>query len=286
MKLKEALNKAINILKECEIESPAAEAGIILCFVVEKDKVFLYTHEDYVMNENQLVLYKKLLCARAQGTPMQYLTGRQEFMSLMFKVEPGVLIPRHDTETLVEAVMELALYMGKDNLRVLDMCTGSGCIALSLAHYIRNSQITASDVSQEALKLAEYNAESLGLQDRVRFVQSDLFEGFVTGVYRDKKFDIIVSNPPYIPTSHIASLQKEVRNFEPILALDGGNDGFLYYKKIICEAPAFLNTGGSLAFEVGFDQSAALLELMQKGSFCNVKIFKDLAGIDRVVIGH
>jgi len=285
MNLKEALYSATNMLKNCEIESPASEAGILLCYVLEKDKIFIYAHDDYIMTKEQKELYKELLFKRLQGTPIQYLTGRQEFMSLLFKVQPGVLIPRQDTETLVEAIIECAAYIGKASLSILDMCTGSGCIALSLAHYIKNSHITASDISKEALSVAENNAEHLGLRDKVRFVQSDLFESFVNGNAYEK-FDIIVSNPPYIPASHIAYLKKEVKDFEPILALNGGIDGLFYYKKIISQAPAFLKANGRLAFEVGINQSLIIQELMFKGGFKNIKIIKDIASIDRVVIAH
>lgn len=216
--------------------------------------------------------YQALIRRRSEGYPVQYLTGGTEFMGLPFFVNESVLIPRQDTEVLVET----ALAMMKPECRLLDMCTGSGCILLSLAKLGTVAEGVGVDISEGALKVAERNRENLGLP-QVRLVHSNLFES-VEGV-----FDMIVSNPPYIPTEDIEDLMREVRDHEPHLALDGSKDGLLFYRKLAEESGRYLVPGGSLLFEIGYDQGGAVSQLLDQAGFKDIHVKKDLAGLDRVV---
>ena len=216
--------------------------------------------------------YQALIRRRSEGYPVQYLTGNTEFMGLPFFVNESALIPRQDTEVLVET----ALVMMKPECRLLDMCTGSGCILLSLAKLGTVAEGVGVDISEGALKVAERNRENLGLS-QVRLVHSDLFES-VEGV-----FDMIVSNPPYIPTEDIEDLMREVRDHEPHLALDGSKDGLLFYRKLAEESGRYLVPGGSLLFEIGYDQGEAVSQLLDQAGFKDIHVKKDLAGLDRVV---
>ena len=216
--------------------------------------------------------YQALIRRRSEGYPVQYLTGSTEFMGLPFLVNESVLIPRQDTEVLVET----ALAMMKPECRLLDMCTGSGCILLSLAKLGTVAEGVGVDISEGALKVAERNRENLGLP-QVRLVHSNLFES-VEGV-----FDMIVSNPPYIPTEDIEDLMREVRDHEPHLALDGSKDGLLFYRKLAEESGRYLVPGGSLLFEIGYDQGEAVSQLLDQAGFKDIHVKKDLAGLDRVV---
>ena len=216
--------------------------------------------------------YQALIRRRSEGYPVQYLTGSTEFMGLPFFVNESVLIPRQDTEVLVET----ALAMMKPECRLLDMCTGSGCILLSLAKLGTVAEGVGVDISEGALKVAERNRENLGLP-QVRLVHSNLFES-VEGV-----FDMIVSNPPYIPTEDIEDLMREVKDHEPHLALDGSRDGLHFYRKLAEESGRYLVPGGSLLFEIGYDQGEAVSRLLEAAGFCNIEVIKDLPGLDRVV---
>lgn len=216
--------------------------------------------------------YQALIHRRSEGCPVQYLTGSTEFMGLPFFVNESVLIPRQDTEVLVET----ALAMMKPECRLLDMCTGSGCILLSLAKLGTVAEGIGVDISEGALKVAERNRENLGLP-QVRLVHSNLFES-VEGV-----FDMIVSNPPYIPTEDIEDLMREVKDHEPHLALDGSRDGLHFYRKLAEESGRYLVPGGSLLFEIGYDQGGAVSQLLDQAGFKDIHVKKDLAGLDRVV---
>ncbi|MBQ2401319.1 MAG: peptide chain release factor N(5)-glutamine methyltransferase, partial [Lachnospiraceae bacterium] len=216
---------------------------------------------------------------RKNREPLQHILGTQEFMGLEFYVNRHTLIPRQDTETLVELV--LADHKEKD-IKLLDMCTGSGCIAISLAVHGGYQYVEAADISTEALKVAEKNAEKL-LQDPIRFRHSDLFGAFDPNA---DKFDIIVSNPPYIPSDVIEELEPEVRDFEPRSALDGTEDGLFFYEKLAEECGRFLKENGSVYFEIGHDQGEAVENLLRTHGFKDTKTIKDLAGNDRVVCGR
>ncbi len=210
---------------------------------------------------------------RSRHIPLQHILGCQEFMGLRFKVTKDVLIPRQDTETLVEEVMR-GLH---DGFHILDLCTGSGCILLSLLRYSNHCAGTGSDVSEAALKVAEENARALG--QKAEFVRSDLFEN-ISGEY-----EVIVCNPPYIPTGEIPGLMEEVREHDPRSALDGGEDGLCFYKKIIAQAGDYLTPGGRLYFEIGCSQAEAVSGLMKAAGYREVNVCRDLSGLDRVVSG-
>lgn len=278
MTFNEAFRKGIEILKNADNEAPARDAGVLLCSAAHCDRTFLYAHGTKELDDAQYENYFSMLERRAGGMPLQYLTGMQEFMSLPFEVGLGVLVPRQDTELLVETVINLSKERAEMS-DILDIGTGSGCIAVSLAYYLPQCSITALDKMPDAIAVAQRNALANGVADRIRFVKSNLFEEM-----KGEKFDVIASNPPYIRTDDIKGLQREIRCYEPMEALDGGDDGLYFYRKIIQEAPEFLKNNGILAFETGYDQAADVAALMS-GSFKHIKIHKDLAGIDRVVTG-
>lgn len=310
MRIRDALKRGTDILKSADIEAPAVDAGVLLCHRLGCGKAYLYAHGEEEMKPEEMERFLEMLQLRSAGMPVQYITGHQEFMSLDFEVKPGILIPRADTEVLVEAVLEWckrnaesgkglkALPPGTGDccsaqddptvpiLRILDIGTGSGCIAISLAYYLPSAQVTAVDLSDTALEVAEKNAVSHGVGSRVRFVKSDLFSGLRPKSGGDIRpcFDVIVSNPPYIPSDDVKELQREVRDFEPHTALDGGRDGLDFYRRIAAEAPVFLKPGGLLAFEVGVGEAGAVRELLEK-EFQEVAVIRDLAGIERVVSG-
>lgn len=232
---------------------------------------------DNEISQSSMELYRSMIEKRRKRFPLQQILGCQEFMGLNFFVNKHVLIPRQDTETLVEQVLEEQ----KDkDIRLLDVCTGSGCIAISLAVKGGYASVTATDISEEALKVAKRNAASLECDARMRFFQGDLFAALPE---KEDKFDVITSNPPYIPTAVIRTLEPEVREHEPMLALDGTEDGLHYYRRIAVEAGRFLKKGGSIYLEIGHDQGEAVSALMREAGFSDVRVLKDLPGKDRVV---
>lgn len=286
MTVKEALEKAKKLLIIAGIEAPVAEAGVMLCHTLGCGRVYIYSHNDMVLSESIEKRYFELIAERCSKKPLQYITGFVEFMSLSFEVDENVLIPRQDTEVLVETVMDFCGRYNDNNpdaLNILDIGTGSGCIAVSLAYYLKNCKITAVDISAKALAIAAKNAARHNVDDRVRFIQSDLFDkiDFVSG---DSTYNVIVSNPPYISEAEFETLQPEVRLFEPRSALVGGYDGLDFYRSIINEAPRYLKTGGMLAFETGYLQ-AGLVSAMFEHDFMEISIIKDLSGKERVVAG-
>jgi release factor glutamine methyltransferase len=278
MTVNEVYKKGTAILKNAGNEAPANDAGALLCFIADRDRTFLYAHNTDILDDTLLISYLALLERRASGEPLQYLTGLQEFMSLPFRVGPGVLVPRQDTEVLVETVINFCRDR-TGTIDILDIGTGSGCIAVSLAHYIHGCKVVAIDRMSDALAIAEKNALENGAAGRIEFIRSDLFEAIA-----GRQFDVIVSNPPYIRTGDICSLQKEVRCHEPAAALDGGANGLEFYREIVKCAPGFLRERGSLVFETGYDQAAEVTVLMAD-KFEQVRIYKDLAGVERVVSG-
>lgn len=251
------------------------EAEEIVMSVLGIDRTQLITDSKRELGENEISAVNSCVQRRINGEPLQYILGECEFMSLPFFVESGVLIPRADTETLVEEVIKLS----KPNAKILDICCGSGCIGISLAHFIKDAAVTMLDISDKAIEVTAKNAELNNVMGRVTVKKCDILSE-----YPDKKYDIIVSNPPYIETAVIDGLQTEVKDHEPRLALDGGDDGLVFYRRITDIAPKILNENGILAFEIGFNQGAAVKELMKK-NFNHIKIIKDLAGNDRVVQG-
>ncbi len=287
----EAYRKGMQILKDAGIEAPANDAGVLLCHAAKCGRTFIYAHGDELLEDGIERAYRLLLEKRSAGCPLQYLTGVQEFMSLKFEVRPGVLIPRQDTELLVETVLDHIRVHNGDRadpncgsgriLKILDMCTGSGCIAVSLAYHYPGCLVTASDIMPDALETASGNTQRNGVADRVSFIESDLFSNIP-----ETEFDVIVSNPPYIRTGDLSGLQREVRDHEPIGALDGGADGLRFYRSIIASSPGYLKSGGLLVFETGYDQASEVSDLMAgDGRYDDIRIFRDLAGIDRAVAG-
>lgn len=260
-------------LTEAKIPEAELDARLLLEEVCGTDRNDLLVHGDKEVPPEQCDRYVEYIQRRQKREPLQQITGYQEFMGLRFKVTPDVLIPRQDTETLVEEVMR---YL-HDGMHLLDMCTGSGCILLSLLKYSNDCEGTGCDISEKALKVAEENAEMLSLN--ASFVQSNLFEN-ISG-----KYEFIVSNPPYIPTGVIPTLMEEVRDHEPVSALDGREDGLYFYREIVEKAGEYLYPGGMLFFEIGYDQAEKVSSLMREAGYQEVTVCKDLAGLDRVVYG-
>lgn len=264
-------------LEEVQIENASGDAWYLFseCFHISRED-YLFGITDEINDKEAEERYKELIQKRKEHVPLQYILGTQEFMGYTFKVTPDVLIPRADTETVLEEVL-LKVPQTLKNLKILDLCTGSGCIAISLALILKPEVCVGTDISEKALKIAKANGENLA--PMVKFIQSDLFES-VTGSY-----DLIISNPPYITTEECGKLMPEVKDYEPMLALDGKEDGLYFYKKIIKEAKNYLNPQGMLAFEIGYDQGEAVKNLMEAQDFACVEIKKDLAGLDRLVFG-
>ena len=252
------------------------EAEQIVMKALDIDRTQLLINGKKTAGKNDIKAVNEMLSRRKNGEPLQYILGECEFMSLPFYVESGVLIPRADTETLVEEIIKAA----KPQMKILDICSGSGCIGISLAHYIKDATVTMLDISDKAMNVSEKNIALNGVQDRVTVKKCDILNEIPQGEY-----DVIVSNPPYIETAVIDKLQTEVKDYEPRLALDGGGDGLVFYRRITDTAPQMLSENGILAFEIGFDQGKSVSELMKK-NFEDIKVTKDLAGNDRVVIGR
>ena len=260
-------------LTEAKVPEAELDARLLLEEVCGTDRNDLLVHGDREIAPEQSERYLDFIHRRQKHEPLQQITGYQEFMGLRFKVTPDVLIPRQDTEILVEEVMR---YL-HDGMHILDMCTGSGCILLSLLKYSNDCEGTGCDISEPALKVAEENAKELSLN--ASFVQSNLFEN-ISG-----KYEFIVSNPPYIPTGVIPTLMEEVRDHEPVSALDGREDGLYFYREIVEKAGEYLYPGGMLFFEIGYDQAEKVSSLMREAGYQEVTVCKDLAGLDRVVYG-
>ena len=273
MEYQEVYRWGASQLAEAGIEEASLDARLLLEEICGTDRNFLLVHGKEQVSGEKYEDYVKYIALRKSHIPLQQIVGYQEFMGLKFKVTPDVLIPRQDTEILVEEVIR---YL-HDGMHILDMCTGSGCILLSLLRYSNDCAGTGCDISQKALEVARENADALGL--KASFVQSDLFETV------NDKYEFIVSNPPYIPTDVIPALMEEVKNHEPLTALDGREDGLYFYRRIVKEAKEHLYPGGMLFFEIGWDQAQAVSALMEEAGYQEVTVCKDLAGLDRVVYG-
>ncbi len=295
MTYEECFQSGKAVLERAGVQEAALDARLLLEYVCDTDRNTLLAHGEKEVLDSQAGAYESLIEKRARRIPLQHLTGVQEFMGLVFAVNEHVLIPRQDTEILVEEVLrELS-----DGSRILDMCTGSGCILISLLHFSNHCQGMGVDISGEALRTAEENAVRNGLflekapweewgdsqdlcgQEKagICFLQSDLFAS-VKG-----KFEVIVSNPPYIPSAVLDTLMPEVREHEPRLALDGHEDGLYFYRKIISDSREHLTGGGRLFLEIGYDQGEAVKSLMEQKGFKDIVIVKDYGGLDRVVSG-
>ncbi len=274
MQYQEIYRQGVLTLQEAGIEEADLDARLLLEAVCGTDRTVLLVHGGRELAKEQEESYLEKIAKRAKRMPLQHILGETEFMGLTFTVNQDVLCPRQDTEVLVEEVLR---YL-HDGMRILDMCTGSGCILLSLLHYSNDCQGMGADVSETALQTARENAESLR-EEQACFVQSDLFDKI------NRKFEIIVSNPPYLPSVSINELMPEVRDHEPHIALDGGEDGLFFYREITKKAPEYLAGGGMLFFEIGCEQGASVKQIMEENGFREIEIVKDYAGLDRVICG-
>lgn len=261
-------------LNNVGIAEAKTDAWILLTYVCKIDRTYYYVHMDEEIETEKLTEYESVLKKRAEHVPLQYITGEQEFMGLTFHVNESVLIPRQDTETLVEESLKLIT----SGMKILDMCTGSGCILISILKNVIGVEGVGCDISKQALNVAKENAKLNGVN--ASFERSDLFDEITD------KFDVIISNPPYIPTHVIGSLMPEVAVYEPLQALDGKEDGLYFYRRIIKDALNYLKPNGKLLFEIGHDQGEAVSMLMKEHGYRDVLVIKDLAKNDRVVIGE
>jgi len=278
----EILRKGCTILKDNNISAPRLEAEMLMAHILECERHDLYLARDWELDEAQKQRYFALVEKRASGYPIQYIINRREFMGLEFFVDRRVLIPRADTEILVEHVIDWASQQNRD-LHILDLGTGSGAIAVSLSVFIPQVHVTAVDISHEALEVARYNARLHGVHERITFLEGDLFAPLYN-CPDIQLFDAVVSNPPYIPTEDIETLEIEVRDHEPRIALDGGDDGLEFYRRLAEGCADCLIHGGLLAVEVGYGQSGAVKAILKDtGYFQNIGAARDLAGIERVV---
>jgi release factor glutamine methyltransferase len=288
--IRELLRKAAGELGSCKnSDTPILDAELLLIHAlnqvgIEFDRLKLLTKPGFMVEERIAQKYLELVDERCKGKPVQYIINRQEFMGLEFYVGPGTLIPRADTEILVERVLELI--KGAEHPNIIDMCTGSGAIAVSIAKYIPDAMVWAVDISDYAAECCSINVNRFGLESRISIVKSDLFKNISEEGLRGN-VDVIVSNPPYIESAVIRELSINVRDYEPHLALDGGKDGLVYYRRIVEESVGFLKCNGILAFETGYDQGDKVKNIMEEsGCFDNLNIEKDLAGYDRCVWGR
>ena len=296
MNIKQSLEYGIELLKENNIDEPILKVRMILANILNKTKEYLMVHELEELDEDLMKIFKEDIEKICKNIPIQYITNKQEFMGLEFYVDENVLIPQPDTEILAEEVINIcrgrSCACPHKNIKILDLCTGSGAIGISIAKNIENCEITLSDISLEALKVATQNYNNIvggsiarpqntDIEEKkcsIKIIQSDLFENI------KDKFDIIISNPPYIKSDIIKTLDKEVQN-EPLLALDGGKDGLDIYRKIIEQAYRFLNKDGYLCLEIGYDQKEDVIKLIEEtNQYKDIYSKKDLAGNDRIVV--
>lgn len=273
MTFREAYEFGQKTLKDAEITDAALDAWYLLEFTTGIDRAAYFLHTKREMTKEQEQQYASYIERRAEHIPLQHITGTQEFMGLEFRVNEHVLVPRQDTEVLVESVLDVL----ETGMKVLDMCTGSGCILISLMKLGKEISGTGVDISEQALAVAEENAKKHDV--RAAWIKSDLFERV------EETYDVIVSNPPYIRTAVIEELKEEVKCHDPWIALDGKADGLDFYRRIVRESPLYLKKHGKLYFEIGHDQGREVRELMEEAGFTEVTVKKDLAGLDRVVFG-
>ncbi len=273
MNLNDLNEKIISILYEAEIKEAELEAFYIIEAVMNLSRPMFFLKKRDEVSEQDVKSCLAIAQKRKEHMPLQYILGTQEFMGLSFKVTPDVLIPRQDTEGLVEEVLKQV----KPGMKVLDMCTGSGCIAVSVAKFVPNIQVSAADISPKALEVARENAAKNQVQ--INFIESDMFTEI------REKYDMIISNPPYIKSQVVTTLMPEVRDYEPHLALDGKEDGLFFYRKLASESGNFLTPGGMLCLEIGYDQGVEVAQLLKQQGFTQVRVEQDLCGLDRNVYG-
>ena len=283
MTIIETINKATNLLSSAGITTARLDAEVLLSHIIRKDRIWLITHKDDVLDDKDRWDFDEALRRRAKREPLQYLIGNQEFWGLEFKVTPDVLIPRPETELIVEAALALVPDRNRP-VRIVDLCTGSGCIAVSLAKELTSARIIATDASEKALAAARENARDHGVSGRIRYLEGDLFVPLEELDIRGQ-VDIIVSNPPYVREGDLPTLQPEVKVYEPLMALIAGPEGTEIAMRIIRNATEYLKKNGSLIMEMGVEQATALTQMVEAtGAYGKPAILKDLAGIDRVIV--
>ena len=276
-KINEIFLKYKNILKEQNFETYSLDVEVLLMNVTGFSKTQLYTNTEYLLSLEEVQKFQNFFDRRLKKEPIAYIIGMCEFMGLDFLLNNHTLIPRPDTEILVEKAIQI---INEKNFQSgLDIGTGSGAIAISILKYCSNIQMTATDINKNAIFKAKENAEKNKVLDRISFIESDLFQNVT------EKFDIIISNPPYIRTNIIHQLDDNVKNYEPKLALDGGEDGLIFYKKITSKANEYLAENGFIMYEIGYDQAEDVTQILIENNFNNIEVLKDLAGLDRVIIG-
>ena len=277
MTIKETLRKGMIQLKTENVTEPNLKARLIMQYILNKPRQYLIIYDNQVLTLRQEVNYFKAIKRLINGEPIQHITHQQEFMKLNFFVNEDVLIPRPDTEILVEEVIKIARKINAK--KILDMCTGSGAIAVSLAKYLDNVEITAVDISEKSLDVAKTNAKNNEIENKITFIESNLFENIV-----NEKYDIIVSNPPYIRKDVIKTLTKEVQK-EPKIALDGGYDGLDFYRNITHQSEEYLKFNGYLCFEIGYDQKKDVIKIINdEKKFTGTYSKKDLCDNDRIIV--
>jgi len=281
MKIKDMLKSGIEILKESKIDEATLKVKILLSNILGESKEYLIIHSEDEINDEINYLYFNQIDKLKNHEPIQYIINKQEFMGLNFYVDNNVLIPQPDTEILVEEVLIIAKSLKRDNIKILDLCTGSGAIAITLSQKLNSDKVIVcgSDISSNALNIAKKNA--IQNYSKAVFFNSDIFKS----ISKEYKFDIIVSNPPYIETEIIKTLSEEVKK-EPHIALDGGGDGLRFYREIINSAKGYLNQNGYLAFEIGYNQKNKVEKILNESGYKNIYSKKDLSGNDRVVVAQ
>lgn len=280
--IEKLLKDGIDIIKQREFNSPKLDTELILCYLLKKDRIYLHLNRKTEVNDDIKEKFYELAMKRSDGYPLQYITNSQEFMGLEFYIKEGVLIPRPDTEALVEKTIKIAKQKyNNQNIKILDLGTGSGAIGISIAYYLKNSKVTAIDINDIAIETTNINIKKHNLNN-INVIKANIFDDILS----DKKYHIVVSNPPYIEKDTIMNLQTEVSCYEPKLALDGGIDGLDYYRRIVELFKKIHEKDGILAVEIGFNQKEKVVEIFRNIElFKKIETYKDLSENDRVVIG-
>jgi release factor glutamine methyltransferase len=282
--LRAALRAAIARLEESGVPSAPLAAELLLMHVLQRDRTWLYAHPEFELSPEDAAAYAHLIERRSEGVPTQYLTGRQEFWGLEFQVGPGVLIPRPETEHTIELALERLGARRAEPLRIVDVGTGSGCIAIALARELPRAEIVATDISAAALDYAQRNAARHGVSKRIQFLRADLLEAAMGALGRaESRFDLIVSNPPYVGRNDAGSLPREVREHEPAEALFAGDDGLQIYPALIDEAARKLAPSGIVVLEIGYNGAQYVGSLLSASQWTDLRVTRDLAGIERVI---
>jgi release factor glutamine methyltransferase len=272
----ETLQQASAQLRAADVPNDLLDAQTLLAHALGQDRTYLIIHFNQVLSEELRAQFQALMARRAAGEPLQYIVGHQQFYGLEFEVTPAVLIPRPETELIVEEALRLAANLAAPV--IIDVGTGSGCIAVTLARELETARVIATDISAAALQVARRNAEKHGLQDRVELIEGDLLSGISI------QADIIVSNPPYIAEHELPTLQREVREWEPRVALTDFADGFEFYRRLLAEAPAHLKPNGHLILEMGYQQAETIKALVERDVWHEPRVLRDLQGIERTLI--